>query len=175
MQNDPPEENAVETGLSERKVLYDSASDTAGLPSDIAVYISGEVVNPGVYEVSTGARLEQVVALAGGLTEQADPDRINLAAYMSDAQHIVVPAVGSPVTANETAAAAASSEQNALININTAASEELQTLPGIGEAIAGYIIEYREENGGFKSIDEIMNVMRIGAVTFDKIKDRITV
>jgi competence protein ComEA len=195
MQNDPPDDIIAGTVSGERKVLYDSTSDTAvssavtpvvtPAPSVIAVYISGEVVSPGVYEVSPGARVEQAVEMAGGLTEQADPDRINLAAYMSDAQHINVPAIGDPVTAGEASAAGvpsgdlvpsgASSELNAVININTATSEELQTLPGIGEAIAGYIIEYREENGGFKSIDEIMNVMRIGAVTFDKIKDRITV
>jgi competence protein ComEA len=186
MQNDPPGENSVDTG-GERVVLYDSANDTGVItsvtpaPTVIAVYISGEVVYPGVYEVSAGARLEQVVELAGGLTEQADPDRINLAAYLADAQHINVPAIGDPVTAGEASAAGVpvaaggSAGQGALVNINTATKDELQTLPGIGETIAGYIIEYREENGGFKSIDEIMNVMRIGAVTFDKIKDRITV
>jgi competence protein ComEA len=181
LQNNPRDEDEPIAGDEERIVIYDSAADnSAGVsatpaPPLITVYISGEVVSPGVYEISSDARVERVVELAGGLTDEADASRINLAAHVADAQHIVVPAVGGPVVSAGTAADGAYPEQSALVNINTASTDELQTLPGIGEAIAGYIVEYREEHGGFKSIDEIMNVTRIGAVTFDRIKDKITV
>jgi competence protein ComEA len=87
----------------------------------------------------------------------------------------VVPAVGEPLPAGSYSPGGEIVSAEGIVNINTASAEELQTLPGIGETIAGYIIEYREEHGGFKSIEEITNVSRIGTVTFNKIKDRITV
>ncbi len=170
MQNNAATDVSAETGGT---VLYDSASEAPDEAGQVlTAYISGEVANPGVYDLEPGARVERLVELAGGLTEAADPDRINHAAHVADAQHIVVPAIGEAVNASGGAAAPGSEGQ---VNINTAAADELMQLPGIGETIAGYIIAYRQEHGGFNSIEEITNVPRIGAVTFEKIKDRITV
>jgi competence protein ComEA len=144
----------------------------------IMVYITGEVVNPGVYEVNEGDRIADAVALAGGATASADLTRINLAARLSDAMQITVPAAGDSTADMEliiTPAASASSVQSGLININTATKAELETLPGIGPAIAQYILDYRAENGPFTVIEDIMKVSRIGEMTFNRIRSQITV
>jgi competence protein ComEA len=204
----------VTAAVPEGKVIFDADENAGGRltgeipsgessqagslpdePDEIKVYISGEVVNPGVYEAEPGARIDDILTLAGGFAANADAERINLAARVSDSDHIIVPSVNSEpdapflisgvngavspddsVNANGASGSnVKSSLPDGVVNINTATLSELQTLPGIGETIASYIVSYRESAGGFKTTGEIMNVQRIGAVTFDKIKDRITV
>lgn len=118
---------------------------------DIRVYITGAVAQPGVYAASSGERVGDVVARAGGLTAEADPVAVNLARRTRDEMHIHIPAKG------ETAPAAANTAPSALqpININTATQQELETLPGIGEVTARRIISSREADGPFATVDDL--------------------
>lgn len=154
----------------------------------VRVYISGEVKNPGVYEIEESKRMVDLIELAGGATEDANIEGLNLAAFVQDGKHVKVPKMGEEIEAEETeeeqeAKAQSSSASNGTdkpvysgpVNINTADSGRLTSLPGIGPAIAQNIIDYRNANGGFKSIEEIKKVNRIGDATFNQIKDKITV
>lgn len=137
----------------------------------IYVHICGEVKLPGVYEVEEGCRLYELLELAGGATEQGMPDAMNLADVLSDGQRIVIPS-------QEEASVLVQQEQEeaqGLININTASVQQLMTLPGIGEAKAADIIEYRETNGSFQDITDIMKISGIKDALFQKIKGLITV
>lgn len=165
-------ENGKVLSTTEGSFLTNSPKSTE-TSRTIKVYITGAVVSPGVYEVQEGARVDDVLQLAGGQTEEADLLRLNLAAYVSDAQQIIVPTVGEDSVLLETESV--STAESGLVNINTADKALLETLPGIGPVIAGNIIEYRTQNGFFKSIEDIMNVNRIGEGIFANIKGLITV
>jgi len=145
-------------------------TETAEKAPLIKVYITGEVVSPGVYEVDPDCRVVDVLEIAGGATQEADLERINLAAKIKDAEKIVVPNIADHPSTENTA-----SDETPLININTASLQELKTLPGIGDVIASNIIAYREKNGDFASIEEIKNVTRIGEKIFAQIMELITV
>lgn len=141
----------------------------------IQVYLSGQVKNISVVELEDNGnlRLVDAINLAGGLTDLADTEAINLAAPLSDGQHIHIPTKEIFLrTSQETSAAVDSGDK---VNINTADLERLKTLKGIGPVTAQKIIDYREQNGAFKTIDEIKNVHGIGDKKFDAIKDKITV
>ena len=140
----------------------------------ISVYLSGQVKNISVVELEDTGNLRVVdaVNLAGGLTDLADSDAVNMAAPLTDGQHVHIPTKEiSLQTAQNLSAAATSSE---LVNINTADAERLATLKGIGPALAQRIIEYRDQNGPFKSTEEIKNVRGIGDKKFAAFKDKIT-
>ena len=140
----------------------------------IQVFVSGQVKNISVVELEDNGnlRLVDAVNLAGGLTDLADTEAINLAAPLSDGQHIHVPTKEIFLRTSQEISAAHDSGDK--VNINTADADRLATLKGIGSATAQRIIEYREQNGAFKSIDEIKNVRGIGDKKFDAIKDKIT-
>lgn len=141
----------------------------------IFVDIGGEIEDPGVYEVSKDTRLFQVIEMAGGLTENADADHINRASFVEDGQKIVIPMKGRGNTGDDPPASEVSSyADSGLVNINTATADELKTLNGIGDVMAGRIIEYRSSRA-FKNIEDIMSVDGIGSRTYEKIKDHITV
>ena len=143
----------------------------------IFVHVAGAVHEPGVYQVETGTRVYQVIELAGGLTEEADQDFLNLAGSVEDGQKITV-YTKAQVEAGETREvyrADSVDEQEKKVNLNTADKETLMTLSGIGEARAEAILAYREEQGGFQSIEEIMEISGIKTAAFEKIKDQITV
>lgn len=154
-------------------------------PSPLAVYVSGEVERPAVYTLPPGSRMSDALAAAGGPTAKADLTRLNLARRLQDEEQVYVPAKGEspppspipPATPPPATSQAPSSpaEPPGKININTATAAELESLPRIGPALAERIIEYREANGPFASIEEIMNVKGIGPATFEQIKDMITV
>ncbi len=135
--------------------------------TEIMVYISGEVINPDVYTVTEDMRVIDVIELAGGTTTDADLTTTNLAEFVYDTQHINIP---SKHISNEPTLTF-ENEEKLKINLNTADKSKLMEVDGIGEATAGYIIEYREEHNGFKSIEELKNVNRIGDKTYEKIKD----
>ena len=137
----------------------------------ISVYVSGQVKNIAVIELEDNGNLKFVDAVnaAGGLTEFADADAVNLAEKLINGQHIHIP------TKDIFLAPQNISTSSDLININTADAEQLETLKGIGSAIAQRIIDHREQNGAFKSIDEIKHVRGIGDKKFAAIKDKITV
>lgn len=136
---------------------------------EIYVDISGQVEKPGVYIVSDGTRLYEVIEKAGGLKKNAEMDQINRAEIVTDGQKIVIPEKGETIAASGGAAA------SGLININTADSMALQEIPGVGPATAEKIIAYRTENGRFASKEDIKNVSGIGEKTYEKMKDKITV
>lgn len=154
----------------------------------ITVDIKGMVNNPGVYEVDSDSRVNDVIALADGLKEGADTSNINLAKIVSDEMTIIVYSTEEVLEkfkqevcicncsyiVND-ACIGEDSDDNNLININTASIEELTTLTGIGDVKAEAIINYRNEVGKFKTKEEILNVDGIGESLFEKIKDDIMV
>ena len=149
-------------------------------PTPLRVYVTGAVAHPDVYLLSTGSIIRDALVAAGGAAADADLNRINLAQQVYDQQQIYVPRLGEenpplpspPVSLTSTSG---NVQATGKVNINTATAEELDTLPGIGPAIAQRIIEYRQTNGPFQSIEEIKNVSGIGDKLFEKLKDLITV
>lgn len=142
---------------------------TATTAPEVKVYVNGAVHRPGVYTVGQGDRLEDVLALAGGLTGEADPSGVNLALRVSDEDHYYIPAIG------ETPPVAAADTAPAVVNINAATAEELQTLRGIGEQKAADIVHYRDENGPFARVEDLLNVTGIGPKTLEDLRPFITV
>ncbi len=143
----------------------------------IIVHISGAVPRPGVYALPKGARVQDAVSAAGGFLAEADKESINLAQPLEDGQRLDIPFLEgfSPVLPTPVVERSVSPQDTDLVNINTATSFELETLPGIGPTIAQKIIEYREQNGPFLSTEDIINVPGIGPGTYERIKDLITV
>lgn len=141
------------------------------------VYICGEVINPGVYEMNRQERVCTLIQRAGGLTEHADLKAVNQAQLLEDGQMVYIPSTeeahGLPVDVTE--GSSGSEQTEGKINLNSASREQLMTLPGIGEGKAGNIISYREEHGKFQSIEDLMKVDGIKEGTYEKLKDRITV
>ena len=146
---------------------------------DIYVDIDGAVNDPGVYKVSEGTRLFQVIELAGGLTEDAATGSLNRAEEVYDGQKITVFSSTSERAFESDdysgGLSGTSGITNGRVNINTADSITLQTIPGIGPSKASRIIDYRNTSGKFKKIEDIKNVTGIGDATFENIKDYITV
>lgn len=149
-------------------VVSDKEQDTTG---EVCVYVCGYVNSPGVYYIRNGARVADAVEAAGGIAEGAYPDILNLADMLTDGQRIYVPAIGE----TDNAMPAVQDGRSDLVNINTADVSQLATLPGIGESRATSIIAYREENGAYGTIEDIMNVSGIKEAAFSKIKDYICV
>ena len=152
-------------------------------PVPLVVYVSGAVTRPDIYTMPVGSRLRDAIQAAGGLSSQADPQNLNLAAFLEDGMKIqVAQIVKTPIvpgamtgTSNLSATGLSQGVASSLVNINTASQQELDTLAGIGPALAQRIIAYRTAKGPFTKIEDIQNVSGIGAVTFEKIKDLITV
>ena len=145
----------------------------------VFVDIKGAVKNEGVYELSSGSRVTDVVKLAGGFTEDADKKSVNLAEKVTDEAVIYVARVGenvAPTTTNSQANGSTQQEESSdKINLNTATLAELQTISGIGAKRAQDIIDYRDANGGFSSVDDLANVSGIGEKTLEKLKSEVTV
>lgn len=135
------------------------------------VHICGEVMKPGVYEVPADARICDVLLMAGGFTEAAATDCVNMAEKVADGMQVVIPTMEEAYEAAERAA----SEAAGRVNLNTASAEQLCTLPGIGESRAKAIIAYREEHGGFETAEEIMQVSGIKEGMYEKLKELIYV
>jgi competence protein ComEA len=170
-----PTDQNEEFQLEETDVS-DEAKKSAEEKEDIYVHISGEVKNPGVVKLKNGARLYEAVEKAGGITEEGDYDSVNLASVVADQQKVKIGNINDKKgDENFLDDGNVTIQSNNMININAANKSELETLPGIGAAIAQKILEYREENNGFKTIDEIKNVNRIGDKTFEMIKNLISV
>lgn len=149
-------------------------SDGKTVAAQIYVDIGGQVKNPGVYTVKEGTRLFEVIEKAGGLTEDAFIDQVNRAEVVTDGQKIVIPSAGD-VQQSLPQQTSSGKNVSGLVNINSADSQTLQEIPGVGPATAEKIIAYRTENGRFSSIEDLKNVSGIGDKTFEKMKDKITV
>ncbi len=153
----------------------------------IVVHITGEVKKEGILYLAKGARIADAIKEAGGETDEADLSQVNLAYKLQDGQKIYIPnkneKVSMYITDNggNNIIEESNNTQNGekggskKVNINTASQSELDSLPGIGPALAQNIIDYREENGGFKSIEELQNVKGIGDAKYDDIKDNVTI
>ncbi|MBO5241290.1 MAG: helix-hairpin-helix domain-containing protein [Lachnospiraceae bacterium] len=171
------ESGAQETGGSEPAQISGTAEE-----SPIYVQVTGAVKQPGVYELPKGARVFEAIEKAGGMTEDAKAESINQALEVSDGDMIVLytqqewQQMQAGTGADEPAQSASSgSEDDGRININTASLEQLCGISGIGQSRAQSIITYREQNGAFGSIEEIMKVSGIKEGLFQKIKDKIKV
>jgi len=146
-------------------------------PAQVRVYVTGAVLHPDVYVLPAGSIVKDAIQAAGGATSEADLDSVNLAVQVQDQQQVYVPRLGeaaSPVLRSATPVPIAS-PAGGKVNINTASVEELDALPGIGPTIAQRIVDYRTENGPFRSIEDLMQVKGIGAATFADLKDRVTI
>ena len=146
---------------------------------EITVYISGQVAKEGVVTLSSDKRLADAVEKLGGLTKNADTNNINLAMKLEDEKHYIIPKEGEVIQNNSDSTQVTSNKgnnnQGSKININTADLKQLDDIPGVGEATANKILSYRDENGEFKSIEEIKNVNGIGDKKFENMKDLICV
>lgn len=147
----------------------------------ITVYVSGAVARPGLYELPAGIRAQAAIEAAGGFTEAANQEKVNLAKKLKDGSQVNVPAVkGSKKTAGsmdipaKKADRSSQQKQADLVNINTASIAELDALPGVGEVTAQRIVDYRQQHP-FTCIEDIMQVRGIGEAKFNKMKDRLTV
>jgi len=148
----------------------------------IVVHVVGAVQRPGVYTLPPGSRLDDVIRSAGGFTTEADTSRINLADYARDAQQVYVPARGetpppepTPAVQGRSSTASDPRAVSGLVCINTASAAQLESLPGIGPALAERIVAYREAHGPFRHPEEIMQVSGIGATRYEQIRSLITV
>lgn len=150
---------------------------------EIVVHITGEVKKEGVVYLEEGSRVVDAIKKAGGETKEADLSQVNLAYVLQDGQKIYIPNKNEKISAYTSENMGDNIEQNntttkkegAKVNINTAGVEELDQLPGIGPAIAQRIIDYRNEHGEFKKVEDIQEVKGIGDAKFSEIKDSITV
>ena len=143
------------------------SEEEAAPAAEIKVYVTGAVASPGVYAVEAGSRLEHVVEAAGGLTGDADPEAVNLAVRVEDEQHWHVPRTGESARPPSPGVAAASAK----IDLNSATASELETLPGIGTVKAQSILDYRQANGPYSSVDDLLAVSGIGPATVESIRD----
>ena len=138
------------------------------------VHVLGAVERPGVYQFRDGDRVVDAIAAAGGFSPVADQQTVNLARFLSDGEQIVVAVQGAVPPAAGSAPGVPGAPAGK-ININTASVAELDTLPRLGPAMAERIIAWRETNGRFSNIDDLLNVPGIGAKTFESLKDLVTV
>ncbi len=154
-------------------------------PSVVSIYVSGAVAAPGVYTLPAGSRVDQALMAAGGASGEADLERINLAAYVSDQDHVRVPRIGetpSAVEANSTRARSTSpaippvsATNGEKLDLNRASALELEELPGIGPVIAARIVDDRDRHGPFKSVDDLKRVSGIKDGIMSQVREYLTI
>lgn len=143
---------------------------------DIKVYITGKIKSPGVYTMRKGNRIIDIFQKAGGATDAADLENINMASYLKDGEKIHIPSIAENKNITNTNNEIESfSNEDKKININYASQKELEKLSGIGPSKAKAIVKYREKNGSFNNIKEIINVSGIGKATLENIEDEVSV
>ncbi|MYB47714.1 MAG: ComEA family DNA-binding protein [Dehalococcoidia bacterium] len=149
------------------------SSEISQAEAESKAYVTGAVRHPGLYTIKEGDRLADLIDLAGGITEDADMQAVNLAVRVNDQDHWTVPMVGEPTVVPSNAVSI--EPTSGKIDINTADAKLLETLPGIGETRAQAIISHREEHGPFKRVDDIVAVPGIGAATLEGLRDLVEV
>lgn len=178
-----------EYNVSEEDIFVKNTTDTTNLTivetsiSKIKVHVIGEIVSPGLYELDEGDRINDLISLAGGKTQNADLSKVNLAYQLSDGDKIYIPSISDEISTyiyndageNVLIEGKTSDTHTKKININKASVEELENISGIGPSLASKIISYRDSNGKFNSIEELKNVSGIGNKKFESIKEYITV
>lgn len=177
------EENLEIAQSQEENLSYENMNTNNETNSEtIIVHISGAVNNEGIVELKENSRIQDAIDKAGGLKENACIDKINLAYILEDGMKICIPTIEEQKKKDEieqesknSTEGSSESKQNIKVNINTATQTQLETLPGIGPSTALKIINYRNEKGKFKTIEEIKEVSGIGESKFNNIKDLITI
>lgn len=167
------EEAVEELAEVETTMLAEKTEVSTTQEAVIFVDIKGAVNNPGVYQMKSGDRVKDALDAAGGLTDEADSQKVNLAQRVEDQMVIIVPKVGEEATEIPTGATSKEASKEGKVNINTATVEELKTLKGVGEKKAEAIIEYRKKNGSFKTKEDLMKVRGIGKKLFESFHERI--
>ena len=178
--------NVEEQSLEVEKDTEEENNEVKEGKSKIIIHVSGAVVNEGIVELEEKARVADAIEAAGGVTEDAYMRDINLASLLEDGMKVYIPTKEEVMQKEENSDYIigsnniignnnVESKKSGKVNINTATKEELDTLPGVGESTANKIISYREENGKFKSIEEIKEVSGIGDSKFEQIKDLIEI
>jgi competence protein ComEA len=152
------------------QVVHTAGPTSAQSPTAF-VHVVGQVTRPGLYELAAGSRIVDAVAAAGGFTASADQTQLNLAQVIEDGQQIVVPAQGAVPAA---AAGEVGAAVGGTVDINTADATALQTLDGIGPALAQRIVAYRTAHGGFRTVNDLQNVTGIGPKKFAAIKANVS-
>lgn len=166
-----------------------SGSSTSVPVGDLVVHVAGAVSAPGVVEVRSGGRVVDAVRAAGGLRADADPDRVNLAAPLTDGQRIVIPVLGQeppaevapvqlpgdPSDPGATGAGGSGPATSGPIDLNSADAAQLDELPGVGPSTAAAILEHREREGPFRSVDGLLDVRGIGEAKLEALRDLVTV
>jgi competence protein ComEA len=161
--------NAI-TAPKEAAVSVPAQSEAAEVsvkPAEIFVHVVGEVQSPGIYQLRSGARLMDAVFAAGGLSKLADQSSVNLARELTDGEQVVVFKTGEAPTVT------GAISQGSRISLNQSSALELEQLPGVGPALAGRIVDWREANGGFKKKEDLLNISGIGDKLFAGIKDKV--
>lgn len=168
-----PGGQSVVVDAAERAPATDDDAPAAPVAVEVVVlHVVGAVVEPGIVELPLGARVVDAIASAGGPTDDADLAGVNLARVLADGEQLHVPRVGEAPPAAPGGAAPAADGR---VNLNTADAAALETLPGVGPAIAARIIAWRDANGPFRSVDELTAVSGIGERTLEGLRDRATV
>jgi len=169
--------------VANKQVTQTAEPNNSNSPSDgvIKVHIVGAVLNPGVYQLKAGDRVEDAINAAGGASNEADLLKIDLARRVVDEMQIIVPertATPSPpqstIPPQNTASVPIESGSNGKINVNSASAAEIDRLPGIGAVLSARIVEYRSKNGLYRNIEDLRKVPGINTSVIDKIKDLIT-
>jgi competence protein ComEA len=147
-------------------------------PRDMVVYVSGAVSSPGVYSVKPGSRAQDALTAAGGALGDADLNRVNLAALVSDGEQLAVPARGDatamPTPRGRSGGATPTPQGSWLLNINTASAGDFQALPGIGKVTAAKLVAYRQQNGQYTTVDDLVKA-GLHKTELAKIRARLTV
>jgi len=147
---------------------------TTTVPTTVLVHVAGAVVEPGVYELPSGARVRDAILAAGGPAESADWDALNLAAMIADASRVYVPVVGESLPADWAAGSDATSTAPGPVDVNRATADQLDELPGVGPATATAIVTERERNGPFVDVDDLERVPGIGPAKVAALRDLVT-
>jgi competence protein ComEA len=163
-------DHPADTAPAESDMPLEEATAPGAAPARLVVYITGAVRAPDVYELPADARVKDLVVAAGGLAPDADAEQVNLAARLKDGQQLHIPRLG-----EGRAAATGAGAGPALVDLNTASADALEALDGVGQTTARKIVEYRDANGPFTSVEELKNVKGIGPSLFDKIAAQVTV
>lgn len=144
------------------QISFESSESDSITESQISVHLVGEVINPGLYQLPIGSRVSDAVQMAGGVSENASAESINLARILIDGEQIIVKS-----------SELHQQEMDSKISINDSAKNELETLSGVGPSIANKIIDHREQNGPFRSIEELTEISGIGPKMLESIKDQV--
>ncbi len=151
--------------LEGRSILLNTPAD----PPGVRVSVQGAVRAPGLYKLAPGSIVQDAVSAAGGFLPNADSNRLNLAAPLTDGQALIIPLeIPTPLPGTPPPVSTPAGKK---INLNTATLEELDSLPGIGPVLAQRIIEYRQTIGPFQSVDDLLHVKGIGSALLEKIRD----